>query len=173
VAVIDKDGEELPPGETGEVALKDPEDDPIWFKRYLDKPEKTAEIKLDDWHLTEDLAKKDEEGYFWYQSRKDDVIISSGYRISPAVVEDELMQHPDVAEAAVIGIPDDIRGEIVKAYIKCTEDANTNDSLIEELQQFVKNNLAKHEYPREIEFITDFPKTNSGKIRRKELRERN
>jgi acetyl-CoA synthetase len=171
VAVVDDEAEPVETGEVGEVALKHPENDPIYFKRFLHKPEKTNAVRTGDWHLTGDLASMDEDGYFWYKSRKDDVIISSGYRISPTVVENDLMQHAAVAEAAVVGIPDETRGELVKAFVKLAEGYEPSDALVTELQEFVKDNLAKHEYPRAVEFVDEFPTTESGKIRRKELRE--
>jgi acetyl-CoA synthetase len=171
VAVIDDDGNRVDPGEVGEVTLKNPWEDPIWFKEYLDKPEETGAVRLGDWHQTGDLAEKDEDGFFWYRSRKDDVIISSGYRISPIAVEDAIMKHDAVVDNAVIGVPHDVRGEIVKAFVKVTDSAEASDALETDLQNIVKENLAKHEYPREIEFIEEFPTTESGKIRRKILRE--
>ncbi len=171
VAVVDNDATPVDPGEVGEVALKHPENDPIYFKRFLNKPEKTAAVRRGEWHLTGDLARRDEDGYYWYESRKDDVIISSGYRISPAVVEEELMQHDAVGEVAVTGVPDETRGELVKAFVRPAESHRASERLVERIQQFVKQNLAKHEYPREVEFVDEFPKTDTGKIRRKDLRE--
>jgi acetyl-CoA synthetase len=171
VDVVDENGIRLEAGEVGEVALRNPETDPLWFKGYLNKPEETASVRLGDWHLTEDLAEKDEDGFFWYKSRKDDVIISSGYRISPISVEDAIMKHDAVVESAVIGAPHDIRGEVVKAFVRLTESTEPSDDLREGIQNMVKANLAKHEYPREIEFVDEFPTTESGKIRRTALRE--
>jgi acetyl-CoA synthetase len=171
VDVVDGDGNRLEAGEVGEVALRNPETDPLWFKGYLNKPEETASVRLGDWHLTEDLAEKDEDGFFWYKSRKDDVIISSGYRISPISVEDAIMKHDAVVESAVIGVPHDIRGEVVKAFVRLSESSEPSDDLREGIQDMVKANLAKHEYPRQIEFIDEFPTTESGKIRRTVLRE--
>jgi len=173
VDVIDDEGNRLPPGEVGEVALKNPQQDPIWFKEYLDKPEETASVLLDDeWHLTEDLAEKDDDGYFWYKSRKDDVIISSGYRISPVTVEDAILNHEAVAEAAVIGVPHETRGEIVKAFVKLRPDEEPSEAMAAAVQDWVMEKLAKHEYPREVEFVEEFPTTESDKIRRQDLRER-
>jgi len=173
VDLINDQGNRLIPGEVGEVALRNPQDDPIWFKEYLGKPEETAEVLLEDeWHLTEDLAQKDENDYFWYKSRKDDVIISSGYRISPVAVEDAIMKHNAVAEVAVIGVPHDTRGEIVKAFVKLMSSEEPTDTMAKEIQEWVNDTLAKHEYPREVEFVDEFPTTESDKIRRKDLRER-
>jgi acetyl-CoA synthetase len=163
VAVVDDDGERVETGEVGEVALRNPWDDPIWFNEYLNMPEETEAVLEDDWHLTSDLAEQDEDGYLWYHSRKDDVIISSGYRISPVEVEDAIMQHDSVVETAVVDAPDEVRGSIVNAAL--------SEELKTEIQDHIKENLAKHEYPREIEFMDDLPKTESGKIRRKDLRE--
>jgi acetyl-CoA synthetase len=171
VDVIDDEGNRLDPDEVGEVALKNPGEDPIWFKKYLGKPEETEAVRFDDWHRTEDLAEKDKEGFFWYKSRKDDIIISSGYRISPISVEEAIMTHDAVVDNAVVGSPHDVRGEIVKAFVKITESAEESDDLKSGIQNIVKENLAKHEYPREIEFVDGFPTTESGKIRRKTLRE--
>lgn len=145
VAVIDQDGNELPPGTTGEIA--------VWHN--------------EQWLRTNDLGEMDEEGYFWHKGRKDDVIISSGYRIGPTEVEDTLMTHPKVDEVAVVGVPDEERGNVVKAFIK-TEVRKTPE-LKQDIQEYVKSQLSKHEYPREIEFIEEFPRTDSGKVKRKEL----
>jgi len=113
---------------------------------------------------------KDEDGYFWFKGRKDDVIISSSYRIGPTEVEESLIRHPAVALAAVVGIPDPMRGSIVKAFVKLAAGHEASDRLATELQTFVKKNLAAHEYPREIEFIKDLPMTTTGKIKRRDLR---
>jgi acetyl-CoA synthetase len=173
VDVIDDNGNRLPSGEVGEVALEYPHEDPIWFKEYLDKPEETASVLLnDEWHLTEDLARKDETGYFWYESRKDDVIISSGYRISPVTVEDAIMKYEAVAEAAVVGVSHETRGEIVKAFVKLRPGEEPSEVMTKAIQDWVKDTLAKHEYPRELEFVEEFPTTESDKIRRKDLRKR-
>jgi len=172
VAVVDDDGERVETGEVGEVALRTPWDDPIWFKEYLNMPDETEAVLQNDWHLTSDLAEQDEDGYFWYHSRKDDVIISSGYRISPVEVEDAIMQHDAVVDTAVVDAPHEVRGSIVKAFVIPADDATQSADLKTEIQDHVKENLAKHEYPREIEFMYDLPKTESGKIRRKDLRER-
>ncbi|XGI83748.1 AMP-binding protein [Halorutilales archaeon Cl-col2-1] len=171
VEVIDQDTlEPCEPRELGEIALK--ADDPVKFKKYINKPEKTEEVHEGDWYLTGDLAEKDEDGFIWFQSRDDDLIISSGYRIGPVEVENEIMEVEEVAEVAVVGIPDEVRGNIVKAYVQVADGAEPSDGLREKIQDHVKNNLAKHEYPRELDFVDEFPKTATGKIRRKTLRDR-
>jgi len=123
------------------------------------------------WLRTDDLARKDEDEYFWYVGRKDSVIISSGYRIGPDEVEETLMKHDGVAETAVVGAPDETRGEVVKAYISVADGFEPDESLADDIQTYTREELSKHEYPREIEFLDDFPKTATGKIARSELEE--
>ncbi len=168
VEVVDEEGNVLPPGTVGEVAIKRP--DPVMFLEYWRNPQATQEKYVGDWCLTGDLARKDEDGYFWYVGRKDDLITSAGYRIGPAEIEDCLLKHPAVAMAAVIGVPDEVRGEIVKAFMVLKPGRSPDAGLKEEIQQFVKTRLAAHEYPREVEFIDELPLTATGKIMRKELR---
>ncbi|WP_435196808.1 AMP-binding protein [Natronomonas sp. EA1] len=177
VAIIDPDtGERLPPGEVGHIAIKR-EGDPVVFEEYWNQPEKTASVTVDDpdgghWHLTGDLGSHDEEGYFWFKSRDDDVIITSGYRVGPAEVESAILEHPSVEQVGVVGVPHDTRGEIIKAFVQPVSGVEGDDALREEIQQLVKDRLAKHEYPREIAFLEELPQTTTGKIRRKDLRER-
>ena len=147
VIVMDQKGNELPTGETGEIAIR----------------------RNEKWVPSKDLAFKDEDGYFWYKGRADDVIISAGWTISPTEVEDMLQKHNAVQEAAVIGIPDKDRGKIIKAFVVINKEPC--EELKKELQEFVKDNLSKHEYPREIEFMDSLPKTEGGKISRKILNE--
>ncbi len=168
VEVVDEEGNVLPPGTVGEVAIKRP--DPVMFLEYWRNPQATQEKYVGDWCLTGDLARKEEDGYFWYVGRKDDLITSAGYRIGPAEIEDCLLKHPAVAMAAVIGVPDEVRGEIVKAFMVLKPGRSPDAGLKEEIQQFVKTRLAAHEYPREVEFIDELPLTATGKIMRKELR---
>jgi acetyl-CoA synthetase len=169
--VVDPEsGEPLDPGEIGEIAQRD--DYPCFFAGYWEQPEKTEASFVNDWYLSGDLARKDEDGYFWFDGRADDVIISAGYRIGPFEVESSLGEHPAVAEAAVVPKPDKQRGAIVKAYVVLSEGFEGNDELAEDIRQHVRNELAAHEYPREIEFVDDLPKTVTGKIRRTELRDR-
>jgi acetyl-CoA synthetase len=168
VEVIDEEGNVVPPGTVGEVAILRP--DPVMFLEYWRNPEATKDKFIKDWSCTGDLAKKDEDGYFWFVGRKDDLITSSGYRIGPAEIEDCLLKHRAVAMAAVIGAPDKVRGEIVKAFIVLKPDTSPSAPLQEEIANFVKTRLAAHEYPREIEFVKELPMTTTGKIMRRELR---
>ncbi|MBU1209291.1 MAG: acyl-CoA synthetase [Proteobacteria bacterium] len=168
VEVVDEEGNAVPPGTVGEVAIQRP--DPVMFLEYWRNLEATKDKFIGDWSLTGDLAKKDEDGYFWFVGRKDDLITSSGYRIGPAEIEDCLLKHRAVTMAAVIGSPDKVRGEIVKAFIVLKPEITPSPALQEEIQNFVKTRLAAHEYPREIEFVQELPMTTTGKIMRRELR---
>ena len=141
------------------------------MKEYLNKPEKTARKIRDGWLRTEDLGSMDSEGYIAFKSRADDVIISAGYRIGPEEVEDHLATHEAVADAAVIGVPDEERGEVPKAFVVLADGVSSN-GLEAELQEFVKERLAAYEYPREVTVVDELPKTATGKIRRESLRER-
>jgi acetyl-CoA synthetase len=155
--------------EIGEVVVKPRE----WalMKEYWGLPEKTEKTFHDGWLLTDDLARRDEEGYYWYEGRSDDVIISSGYRIGPFEVESSLLEHPLVAEAAVIGVPDEKRGQVVKAFVVPVEAPDDPETALEAIQSHVKNQLARHAYPRQIEFIDELPTTATGKIQRYRLEE--
>ena len=168
VDVIDEEGNVVPPGTVGEVAILRP--DPVMFLEYWRNPEATKDKFIKDWSCTGDLAKKDEDGYFWFVGRKDDLITSAGYRIGPAEIEDCLLKHPAVTMAAVIGSPDEVRGEVVKAFIILKAGFPATKELSAEIQEFVKTRLAAHEYPREIEFVKELPLTATGKIMRKDLR---
>jgi len=159
----------VPPGEVGEIGVRY-EGTPACFKEYWNKPDKTDGKIQDGWLLTEDLGTVDEDGYFEFVSRKDDVIISAGYRIGPEEIEDSLAGHDAVADAGVVGVPDEERGEVPKAYVQLAEGNETSVELVDELKQHVKDRLAKYEYPREIEFIDELPKTATGKIKRTDLR---
>jgi acetyl-CoA synthetase len=170
VAVVDAEGNVCPPGTVGEIAVQRP--DPVMFLNYWRNPEATAAKFVGDWSLTGDLGRTDEDGYFWYVARRDDVITSSGYRIGPAEIEDCLIKHPAVAMAAVIGKPDPERTEIVKAFLVLEPGTTATAALAAEIQDFVKTRLAAHEYPREIEFVDALPMTNTGKIIRSTLRQR-
>jgi acetyl-CoA synthetase len=166
--LIDEDGQILKAGETGEIAVKG--FDPVMFLEYWNDPAATDKKFLGDWLRTGDYAKKDEEGYFWFVGRQDDIIESGGYRIGPGEIEDCLMKHPAVALVGVIGVPDPLRGEIVKAFIVPNEGVTVDPDLEEVLKQYVKTRLEAHAYPREIQFLKDMPKTSSGKILRQDLR---
>ncbi|MEJ2015454.1 MAG: AMP-binding protein [Limibacillus sp.] len=169
VAVVSPEGEELGPGEEGVIAVKKP--DPVMFLGYWNREEETARKFAGDWCLLGDLGSRDEEGYFWFKSRDDDVINSSSYRIGPTEVEACLLRHPAVALAGVIGSKDEIRGEVVKAYLVLAEGHEESEALRDEIQAFVRQRLSAHEYPRQIRFIDEMPLTISGKIRRVALRE--
>jgi acetyl-CoA synthetase len=175
VAVIDEQGNELPRGELGEIAVNrkcDGQADPVFFLEYWKNPQATREKFNGDWGCTGDQGKMDEDGYLWYQGRSDDVIKSAGYRIGPAEIENCLVKHRAVMNAAVIGKADETRGAIVKAYIVLQPGETPSAALIEEIQTHVRGRLAPYEYPREIEFIDALPMTTTGKVQRKELRKR-
>ncbi|WP_276257368.1 acyl-CoA synthetase [Haloglomus litoreum] len=173
VTVVDPETAEptVEPGEVGEIAIRY-EGNPICFKEYWNKPEKTAGKVQNGWLLTEDLGTVDEDGYFSFEARKDDVIISSGYRIGPEEIEDSLASHDAVADAAVIGVPHEERGEIPKAFVVLADGQAASDDLRSALMDHVKDRLAKYEYPREVEFVDELPRTTTGKVRRQSLRER-
>ena len=167
--VVDDDGTPLSPGATGTIAVRAP--DPVFFLRYWNKPEATADKYRQGWLLTGDTGHRDGEGYFWFHGRNDDLIMSGGYRIGPTEIEDCLMNHPAVAMVAVVGVPDRVRGELVKAFVVPRADAVPDDALRADIQGFVKSRLSGHEYPRLIEFRDSLPMTVTGKIRRKDLRD--
>ena len=169
VAVVDPDGNELGVGEEGVMAVRRP--DPVMFLGYWKHDEDTRRKFVGDWCLLGDLGWRDEDGYFWFKSRDDDVIMSASYRIGPTEVEECLLRHPAVALAGVIGSKDAVRGENVKAYLVLAEGHTESDALRDEIQAFVRQRLSAHEYPRQIRFIKDMPLTVSGKIRRVALRE--
>lgn len=169
VDVIDDEGEVLPPNELGLIAVTD--DAPTAFHEYWNDPERTNEALIEDWIVVGDLGYKDENGRFWFESRADDVIITSGYRVSPREVEGTLVEHEAVVDVGVIGIDDETRGQIIKAFIRLADGFEPTDSVKNELQQFVREELAKYQYPREIEFVEELPTTPSGKLKRYELTE--
>ncbi len=172
VSVIDHDGGELPPNKEGDIAVRVKPQRPIWmFQEYWHNPEASAACIRGDWYITGDRAYKDEDGYFWFVGRADDVIITAGYRVGPFEVESALKEHPAVAESAVIASPDPMRGEIVKAYVILAPGYTASSELAIEIQELVKRVTAPYKYPRDIEFVESLPKTISGKIRRVELRE--
>lgn len=170
MAVIDENGRVLPPGATGEIAIRRP--DPVMFLEYWGRPEDTAAKFAGDWLRTGDLGRVDDDGYLWFVGRADDVITSAGYRIGPAEIEEAALKHPAVVMAAAVGTPDPIRGEVVKLLVKLREGASSTETLAAELQTWVKERVGRHEYPREVEFLTEFPLTPSGKIQRHVLRRR-
>ena len=170
VAVIDETGNALPPGEVGDIALHG--DPPSLFVEYWKDDKASRACRRGDWYVTGDRAYRDEDGYFWFVARADDVIISAGYRIGPFEVESALIEHPDVVEAAAVAAPDADRGAVVKAYVVIRDGVSASPELAAGLQQHVKNTTAPYKYPRAIEFVDELPKTVSGKIRRIELRQR-
>jgi len=173
LAIIDDEGNRLPPGTEGDIAIRVEPDRPLGlFKEYWKNPEAMAASFHHGWYATGDRGMTDDDGYFWFVGRADDVIISAGYRIGPFEVESALIEHPAVAEAAAVASPDPVRGAIVKAFVVLAPGRTPSDSLAIELQEHVKRVTAPYKYPREIEFVKDLPKTISGKIRRLELRER-
>jgi acetyl-CoA synthetase len=171
VACIDDEGNEVPVGEIGEVAARD-EGDPVFFLEYWKNPEATQRKYTGKWCRTGDLARRDEDGDFWYQGRADDMFKSAGYRIGPSEIENCLVKHPAVANAAVVGRPDPERTNIVKAFIVLTSGYRPSAELEAELQQHVRGKLAPYEYPKEIEFIESLPMTTTGKVQRRVLRMR-
>ena len=173
IRVVDEQGNEMPAGEEGQIAVKVKPERPVGlFKEYWKDAEEMERSFLGDWYLTGDKAYIDEDGYFWFVGRADDVIISAGYRIGPFEVESALIEHPAVAESAVVASPDDVRGEIVKAFVILAPDYVASDELMISLQEHVRTTTAPYKYPRAVEFVTELPKTVSGKIRRVELRQR-
>lgn len=173
VGLVDDSGKELPDGIEGEIAIRVKPNRPMGlFKEYWHNPKATAEHFRGDWYLTGDRAIRDKDGYFWFIGRKDDVIKSSGYRIGPFEVESALLEHPAVVETGVVGVPDPLRGQIVKAFVVLRQGVESSDALKNELQQHCKKVASPYKYPREIEFVADLPKTTSGKIRRVDLRAR-
>ena len=169
VALIDDAGNEVPVGETGDVALWD-EDDPVFFIEYWKNPEATRDKYTGKWCRTGDLARRDEDGYLWYQGRSDDMFKSAGYRIGPSEIENCLVKHAAVANAAVVPSPDTERGALVKAFIVLTPGNAPSRQLEIELQEHVRGKLAPYEYPREIEFVAALPMTTTGKVQRRVLR---
>ncbi len=169
IGVIDPDGEQLPPGAEGDIALRGRP--PTLFAGYYRAPDETAACFRGEWYVTGDRATRDEDGYLWFTGRADDVILSAAYRIGPFEVESALLEHPAVAESAVVGKPDADRGQIVKAFVVVRAGHDAGDALARELQEHCKRVTAPYKYPREIEFVDELPKTRSGKIRRVELRQ--
>ncbi|MFI5091673.1 MAG: AMP-binding protein, partial [Terriglobales bacterium] len=170
IAIVDFDGNLLPAGEEGEIALRG--SPPSLFREYWKEPALTARTRRGEWYVTGDRAYRDEDGYYWFVGRADDVIISAGYRIGPFEVESALLEHPAVVESAVVGSPDPVRGLIVKAFVVLRDGYEGSPQLVKELQEHVKKTTAPYKYPRAIEFLEQLPKTVSGKIRRVELRRR-
>lgn len=173
IDVIDENAQPLPPNREGDIAVRVKPERPLGlFREYWGNPGATNATYRGDWYITGDRAYRDEDGYFWFVGRADDVIISSGYRIGPFEVESALIEHPAVLESAVVAKPDPVRGEIVKAFVVLRPGFEPSDKLAKDIQDFVKSLTAPYKYPREIEFSKELPKTISGKIRRIELRQK-
>ncbi len=171
--VVDENGDILPANAEGDLAVRVRPEPPLGlFLGYKGDEERTAASFRGDWYITGDRAQVDTDGYYWFVSRADDVILSAGYRIGPFEVESALIEHPAVAESAVVSSPDDQRGEVVKAFVVLAPGFEGSEELVESLQHHVKSVTAPYKYPRRVEFVTELPKTVSGKIRRVELRER-
>jgi 2-aminobenzoate-CoA ligase len=164
-AVVDGEGKPVPDGEPGRLAVKGPTG-----CRYLADERQRTYVR-DGWNLTGDTYIRDAEGYFWYQARSDDMIISGGYNIAGPEIEEVLLGHPDVAECGVVGVPDQARGQIVKAFVILRDGAAPGDAKIRELQDLVKQRIAPYKYPRSIEFVDSLPRTNTGKLQRFKLRQ--
>jgi acetyl-CoA synthetase len=168
-AILDDAGNELPPFRMGNLAIKTPW--PSMMRKIWNNPAKFEEyFRIPGWYVSGDSAYRDDEGYFWFQGRVDDVINTAGERVGPFEVESKLVEHPAVAEAGVIGKPDPMRGEIIKAFIALREGYSPSDELKAEISKFVKEGLSAHAAPREIEFKDKLPKTRSGKIMRRVLK---
>jgi acetyl-CoA synthetase len=171
MAVVDETGRELAAGEVGLIGQKSGEGSRYWLGYWNDEAG-ARELVRGGWVCTGDLARRDADGYFWFEGRADDMIKSSGYRIGPFEVESGILKHPSVAEAAVVGKPDALKGEIVKAFVVLKSHAHPSDALKGEIVELVKRDLGRHQYPREVEFIEELPKTQTGKIQRFLLRQR-
>jgi acetyl-CoA synthetase len=168
VRIVDEQGSELPRGGRGIIGVRQP--NPVTMIEYWKNPEATRKKFAGEFLLTGDLGRQDEDGYFWYVSREDDVITSAGYRIGPSEIEDTLLKHPAVAMSAVVGIPDPVRTESIKAWIVLRPGFPASEALAREIQNFVKVQLAAHEYPRFVQFTDSLPMTATGKVLRRELR---
>ncbi len=170
VRIVDDAGTPVSAGETGDIVIR--KGDPVMFLGYWNNPGATAAKFVGDFLLTGDRGRQDEDGYIWFAGRVDNLITSAGYRIGPGEIEDCLVKHPAVAMAAVVGVPDPVRTEIIKAWIVLREGAVASDELAADIQAFVRDRLAAHEYPRLIAFIDELPTTATGKIMHRELRAR-
>ena len=170
IAIVSEAGDELPAGEPGQIAIASP--DPVMFLGYWNDAAATERKFAKGWLLTGDIGRQDSEGYVTFEGRDDDVITSSGYRIGPAEIEDCLIGHPAVQLAAAVGKPDEVRTEIVKAYVVLSPGHQPSEALAADISEWVKTRLSMHEYPREVEFIESLPLTTTGKVIRRLLRER-
>jgi 2-aminobenzoate-CoA ligase len=164
-AILDAEGKPVPDGTPGRLAVKGPTG-----CRYLADDRQRTYVQ-DGWNFTGDTYARDADGYFWYQARSDDMIISGGYNIAGPEIEETLLGHPDVAECGVVGVPDEARGQIVKAFVVLRDGASGGDAKVAELQEFVKQRIAPYKYPRAVEFLAALPRTNTGKLQRYRLRD--
>ncbi|WP_068435833.1 AMP-binding protein [Magnetospirillum sp. XM-1] len=164
--IVDAAGQPVPPGTPGRLAVRGPTG-----CRYLDDPERQRKYVDDGWNLTGDVYTMDEDGYFWYQARSDDMIVSAGYNISGPEVEGVLMEHPKVVECAVVGLADEERGQVVSAFVVLKDPADGGEALVQELQAFVKDRIAPYKYPRRVKFVHSLPRTPTGKLQRFALRD--
>jgi acetyl-CoA synthetase len=171
VVILDEDEQPVGRGERGEICLR-ARSNPHYPLGYWRLPDATEETFGGEWFHTKDAASMDEDGYVWYAGRADDVIIAAGYRIGPFEVESACLEHAAVAEAAAVASPDELRGNVVKAFVVLAAGYEPSEGLADEIKQFVRGRLSAYAYPRKVEFVTDLPKTLTGKIRRIELRER-
>jgi acetyl-CoA synthetase len=169
VEIIDSQGAPVPCGELGEIAVKRP--DPVMFLEYWKNPKATSAKFTGDWMRTGDFARKDDQGYFWFTGRQDDLIESGGYRIGPGEIEECLMNHEAVALVCVLGVPDAVRGQVVKAFIVPRKGIEPNDALEQSVREYVKGRLEAHAYPRIIQFLKEMPMTKTGKILKNQLKE--
>jgi acetyl-CoA synthetase len=169
MSIVNESGREVGAGETGLIAQKTDENSRYWL-RYWNDEAASAGLLHGGWACTGDLARRDERGYFWFEGRSDDIIKSAGYRIGPFEIESAILQHPAVVEAAVVGKPDPLRGQIVKAFVVVKPGVARTPQLADEITEQVKTALGRHQYPREIEFADALPKTQTGKIQRFILR---
>jgi acetyl-CoA synthetase len=170
VGILDEDERPVASGERGEICLR-ARSNPSYPLGYWNQPVESEEVFGGEWFHTKDAARQDDDGYIWYEGRADDVIISAGYRIGPFEVESACLEHPAVREAAAVASPDELRGNVVKAFIVLAADHEPSDELADEIKKFVRDRLSAYAYPRRVEFVDDLPKTLTGKIRRIELRQ--
>jgi acetyl-CoA synthetase len=170
MAVVSETGQELPPESVGLIAQRTNDGSRYWL-RYWNDEVATQKLHRGDWICAGDLARRDEEGYFWFEGRSDDIIKSSGYRIGPFEIESAVLQHGSTAEVAVVGVPDAVKGQAVKAFVVTRPGIEPSLRLADEIIEFVKSRCGRHQSPREVQFVESLPKTHSGKIQRFLLRQ--
>jgi acetyl-CoA synthetase len=171
IDLLDEEENPVPEGETGEICLR-ARSNPHYPLGYWNRPDETEQVFGGPWFHTKDVARRDDDGYVWYEGRNDDVIISAGYRIGPFEVESAMVELPEVVEAAAVAWPDERRGHIVKAFVRVADDVASTDDVSDKIQRHVRERVGAYAYPREVEFVDDLPKTLTGKIRRIDLRSR-